>query len=67
MLLEDCLNDIVDALPEHKHNDEISLIYESNKVNMVAVQMPARLTDRINIPHGYNKGEHGVYVMLQQH
>ena len=48
MLLEDCLNDIVDALPEHKHNDEISLLYESNKVNMVAVQTPAGLTDRIN-------------------
>ena len=56
MWLEDCLNDIVDTLPEHKHNDEITLLYESNKVNMVAVQTPAGLTDRINIPRVVQQG-----------
>ena len=35
--LEDCLNDILDNTDATKHNDEISLLYEANKTNMVAV------------------------------
>ena len=50
MWLEDCMNDIVDTLPKDKQNDEISLLYESNKNNLVAVKTASGLTDRVNIP-----------------
>ena len=50
MWLEDSLNDVYDTLPEDKRNDELSLLYESNKVNMVAVKTAAGMTDRVDIP-----------------
>ena len=54
--LEECLNDIVDTLPEHKMNDKISLIYESNKDNLVAVKTALGLTERVNIPNIVQQG-----------
>ena len=48
--LEDCLNDIYDNVPEDNKNDKIALLYDSNKVNMVAVKTAVGLTDRVNIP-----------------
>ena len=54
--LQDCLNDIYDTLPEHKRNDQISLLYESNKVNMVAVKTGVGLTERVNIPNIVQQG-----------
>ena len=54
--LEECLNDIVDTLPEHKMNDEITLIYESNKDNLVAVNTAVGLTERVNIPNIVQQG-----------
>ena len=50
MWLEDCLNDIVDTLPQHNHNDKISLLYKCNKENKVAVKTSAGLTDRVDVP-----------------
>ena len=50
MWLEDSMNDIVDTLPEHKHNDEISLLYRSNMNNKVAIKTSAGLTERIDVP-----------------
>ena len=50
MWLEDCMNDIVDTLPKDKQNDKISLLYESNKSNLVAVKTASGLTERVNIP-----------------
>ena len=50
MWLEESLNDVYDTLPEDKRNDQLALLYESNKVNMVAVKTGAGLTDRTNIP-----------------
>ena len=44
MWLEDCMNDIVDTLPKDKQNDKISLLYESNKSNLVAVKTASGLT-----------------------
>ena len=52
----DCLNEIYDTLPEHKRNDEISLLYESSKVNLVAVKTGFGLTDRVNIPNIVQQG-----------
>ena len=54
--LEDSLNDIFDNLPEEKKNDKISLLYESNKTNMVAVKTSVGLTRRINLPHIVQQG-----------
>ena len=54
--LEDSLNDIFDNIPEEKKNDKISLLYESNKTNMVAVKTAVGLTRRINLPHIVQQG-----------
>ena len=48
--LEDCLNDLYDSTSQHNHNDKMSLLYEANKVNMVAVKTAVGMTDRENIP-----------------
>ena len=48
--LEDCLNDIYDNTPKENRNDKISLLYESNRKNLVAVKTAAGMTDRVNIP-----------------
>ena len=48
--LEDCLNDLFDSTSEHYHNDKLTLLYESNKVNMVAVKTAVGMTNRVNIP-----------------
>ena len=56
MWLEDCLNDIFDNTNTENHNDKLSLLYESNKVNMVAVKTAVGLTDRVNIPTVVQEG-----------
>ena len=54
--LEDCLNDIVDNIPEEKQDDKIALLYESNKTNMVAVKTAVGLTERVNMPNIVQQG-----------
>ena len=54
--LEDCLNDIFDNLPDENRNDKISLLYESNRTNMVAVNTVFGLTKRINMPSIVQQG-----------
>ena len=66
MWLEDSLNDIYDSLPEKKINDEISLLYESNKVNMVAVKTAVGLTERINIPLIVQQGGICIHSILKR-
>ena len=56
MWLEDCLNDVIDNIDKENQNDKISLLYESNKDNMVAVNTAVGLTDRINIPTVVQQG-----------
>ena len=48
--LEDCLNDIFDNTTSENHNDKLSLLYELNKVNNIAVKTGVGLTDRENMP-----------------
>ena len=48
--LEECLNDLYNTVPEHHRNDKISLLYETNVSNHVAIKTPAGITSRINIP-----------------
>ena len=54
--LEDSLNDVYDNLTQENRNDKISLLYETNKVNMVAVKTAVGLTDRVNIPTVVQQG-----------
>ena len=56
MWLEDCLNDVYDNLNQENRNDKISLLYESNRVNMIAVNTAVGLTDRVNIPTVVQQG-----------
>ena len=48
--LEDTMNDMFDTIPESSRDDKISLIYESNRHNRVAVNTAVGQTDRVNIP-----------------
>ena len=52
----DCLNDIFNTLSTHKRNDELSLLCESNKNNLVAVKTAVGLTERVNIPNIVQQG-----------
>ena len=47
--LDDCLNDIYDALPVDQRDDKLALIYEINKTNKVAVNTAGGQTERIDI------------------
>ena len=46
--LDECFNDLFDVLPIHRRNNQISLLYNTNKNNLVAVNTTAGLTERIN-------------------
>ena len=48
--LEDCLNDIFDNTNSENQDDKISLLYELNKVNKIAIKTGVGLTDRVNMP-----------------
>ena len=48
--LQDCMNDLYDALPHSEHNDKLALLYKANCENQVAVQTPIGQTERVNIP-----------------
>ena len=54
--LEECLNDIFDNLPAENKNDKLSLLYESNKKNMVAIKTAVGLTKRTNMPNIVQQG-----------
>ena len=54
--LEDCLNDAFDNLSEKNRNNQISLLYETNKTNMVAVKTPFGLTKRVYMPNIVQQG-----------
>ena len=47
--LEDCLNDVYDALDEDTKDDKVALLYDINKENKVAVNTAMGQTDRIEI------------------
>ena len=54
--LVDSLNDIFDTLPEDKQNDELSLLYESNRNTQMAVKTAVGMTDRVGIPDSVQQG-----------
>ena len=45
--LEECLNDLYEA---GVTDDKLAMIYESNKMNQVAIKTPVGLTDRVALP-----------------
>ena len=47
--IQDCMNDLYDILPAHMLDRKLSLVYELNKNNLVAVNTPVGLTERINM------------------
>ena len=54
--LIDCMNDMYDILPGHKHDKKLALVYELNRRNLVAVNTPVGLTERIEIPDIVQQG-----------
>ena len=40
------MNDVVNTLPNDKHNDKVNLLHESNKVTNVAINTPLGMTER---------------------
>ena len=48
--LTDCLNDIFDTLPENKRNNELSLLYETNRNTLMAIKTAVGMTERVAIP-----------------
>ena len=47
--LEDCMNDIFDAVSKEKQDDKLALIYKSNVENLVAINAPSGQTNRVPI------------------
>ena len=54
--LEDCLNDVYDALPSTERDDKLATLYESNRRNMVAVKTAVGMTDRVDMPNIVQQG-----------
>ena len=48
--LDECYNDLYDILPPSDGNNKISLLHRASQENNVAVNTPAGLSDRINMP-----------------
>ena len=48
--LQDCMNDLYDAVPCTGRNDKLSLLYKANVENHVSVKTPVGQTDRQNVP-----------------
>ena len=54
--LEDCLNDVIDTIPEDKRDDKITLLHKANQNNYVAIKTAAGLTRRENITNIVQQG-----------
>ena len=54
--LEDCLNDVYDALDEDSKDDKIALLYNINKKNKVAINTAMGQTDRVEVDRIVTQG-----------
>ena len=54
--LQDCMNDVYDCLPHEERNKNLALVYELNRVNLVAVNTPVGQTERVNLPKIVQQG-----------
>ena len=50
------MNDLYDTLGENNRNDKISLLFESNKNNHVAINTAVGMTTRMNVPQIVQQG-----------
>ena len=46
--IQDCLNDLIDIMPEDMVNEKIGLLFKSNEVTKVAIKTPFGLSKRID-------------------
>ena len=54
--LQDCLNELYDALPDEKRDDKLALVYQTNVNNLVAVNTSVGQTQRVNMPQIVQQG-----------
>ena len=54
--LTDCMIDLFDTLSDHNRNEKLSLLYKSNQKNLVAINTPHGITERINIRNIVQQG-----------
>ena len=54
--LDDSFNELYDTLLVQHRNEKISLLYQTNLKNMVAVKTPAGLTQRVDMPSIIQQG-----------
>ena len=54
--IDDTFNDLYDILPNEKRNDQISLLYNMNISNLVAINTPVGLSQRIDMPRIIQQG-----------
>ena len=54
--LNDTFNDLYDILPDEKRNDRLTLLYNINSSNLVAVNTPAGISERIDMPRIIQQG-----------
>ena len=54
--LDDCLNDVFDAVTEEKRDDKLALLYDINKENLVAVNTAVGQTERFGVEKIVNQG-----------
>ena len=54
--LQDCMNELYDALPDSQRDDKLALVFKSNVSNLVAVNTPVGETRRMNIPEIVQQG-----------
>ena len=54
--LVDCMNDAFETLDESQRDDKLVLLYESNKINLVAVNTAFGVTERVNVPQIVQQG-----------
>ena len=47
--LEDCMNELYDALPEKQRDDKLGLVFQTNVNNLVAINTPVGKTERKNL------------------
>ena len=61
--LEECMNNLYDSLSSEHQDDKLALIYQANTKNLVAVNTPVGLSERVNIDRIVTQG--GVFGPLQ--
>ena len=65
--VDECLNDVYDALPDAKRDDKLALLYEINKHNKVAVNTAVGQTERFPINKVVTQGSTWGSLLCSNH